>query len=323
MYSANQVRQLYVVDDNHPLAVKVHNSVDHNGGKLISMEYTDDLGNVQLVDLIEKNDIRNISVKAAPELKAREAVVTLNAVPRDPNNANNASSDWEAYLTIIAPGFYGDTLENKEIFPVNITSADAGANTADAAATAFASKINNDKTLKKYFTASAANAVLTITEKFNVNDFRIGLFNLHSAPFVISHGHYVNNMEDNHLIDAYTPNLIASVTYGQSLTEKVNGSFELAQLEWFCHGFRGDVYREKAFPNNFPYNGLIVPSANAAYYTCDVHYFWHGYGNQVDKSEKVLTFVGSSPDMTAIKTAIDNATSNNRIPAAQQAGGNG
>ena len=81
MYSANQVRQLYVVDDNHPLAVKVHNSVDHNGGKLISMEYTDDLGNVQLADLIEKNDIRIISVKAAPTVDAREASITIATPP--------------------------------------------------------------------------------------------------------------------------------------------------------------------------------------------------------------------------------------------------
>lgn len=312
MYSANQVRQLYVVNSANPINVNTGDSVDHVGGKFFSILYGDStLGKQQLVDIIEDCDIRKVTVAAAPELKAREATITLNAVPDDPNNAGTASSNWEAYLTIVAPGFYGDTLENKEIFPVNITSADAGANTAAAAATAFAAKINNDKTLKKYFTASASNAVLTVTEKFNVNDFRIGLFNLHSAPFVISHGHYVNNMEDNHLIDAYTPNLIASVAYGQSLTEKVNGSYELAQLEWFCHGFRGDVYREKAFPNNFPYNGLIVPSANAAYYTCDVHYFWHGYGNQVDKSEKVLTFVGSRTDMEALGALFAAKSANN------------
>lgn len=312
MYSANQVRQLYVVNSANPINVNTGDSVDHVGGKFFSILYGDPvLGKQQLVDIIEDSDIRKVTTKAAPELKAREATITLNAVPDDPNNAGTASSNWEAYLTIIAPGFYGDTLENKEIFPVNITSADAGANTAAAAATAFAAKINNDKTLKKYFTASAANAVLTITEKFNVNDFRIGLFNLHSAPFVISHGHYVNNMEDNHLIDAYTPNLIASVTYGQSATVKVNGSYELAQLEWFCHGFRGDVYREKAFPNNFPYTNLIVPSANAAYYTCDIHYFWHGYGNQVDKSEKVLTFVGSETDMEALEALFTAKSANN------------
>ena len=336
MYSANQVRQLYVVDDNHPLAVKVHNSVDHNGGKLISMEYTDDLGNVQLADLIEKNDIRIISVKAAPTVDAREASITIATPP---------TGAFEAYLTIVAPSFYGDTNENSEVFPVNIRM--AAGSTAAQVATAFANKINGDKNLSNHFYASTSSAVLKIAELFNLNDHRLGVYRLFSCPFTIAHSHYVDLSVTDHLCDALhhcciplqLPTVLsANITYGvtavtdstahtagvpNNYTLHLNGSYELAQLEWFCHGFRGDVYREKAFPNNYEYKGLITPGAAQSLYTCDIHYFWHGYGNQVDKSEKTITFVGSSTDMTAIKTAIDNATSNNRIPAAQQAGGNG
>lgn len=329
MYSANQVRQLYVVDNDHPLAVKVCDSVDHFGDKFFSMEYTDDLGKNQLVDIIENADIRKVTVKAAPTLKGRQATITINAAP---------SASYEAYLTIVAPGFYGDTLENKEVFPINITSADVTA-ASNSVGGAFAAAINANKTLSKHFVATSSGSTnLVITEVFNVNEYRLGVYNLSSSPFTIAHGHYVDNTEDDHLSNSYTPALYSAVAYaetsnatvtvtvnGTSVTKQtqVNGSYELAQLEWFCHGFRGDVYREKAFPNDYQYKGLVNPSASGAYYTCDIHYFWHGYGNQVDKSEKVLTFVGTSTDMTAIQTAITGKTTNARIPADQQAGGNG
>lgn len=307
MYSANQVRQFYVVNASHKATVEVGSSVEHAGDKFFSIKYVDNLGETQLVDIIENADIRKITVSKAPVLKARVATVSFQNAP--------ATAGFEAYFTIVAPGFYGDTGENKEVFPVGKVFTQG--TTAATVVSDFVSLINDDKNLKKYFKAAVGTNTtdLVITEVFNKNDYRLGVYQLHSVPFVVENGHYIDYSVENHLSDLYTPDLFTGVVYSESTiaSDNIDGSYDLAQLEWFCHGFRGDVYREMAFPDNFPYVGLIQPGfgANGAawngsndWYTCDIHYFWHGYGNQVDKSEKVLTFAGSSTDMNAFVTAF-------------------
>lgn len=311
MYSANQVRQLYVVNTGHKLNINVHPSVDHLGENLLTLDYDFDSSTghgKQLTDIIEHADIRKVTAKAFPDLQARVATITFNAVP-----TNSTTYPFEAYFTIVAPGFYGDTGENSEVFPIGLSFA---ANTSLATVIYdFASEINTNKNLNKYFKATSTATTLTITEVFDTAAARLGVYQLHSVPFIVENGHYVDLSVTDHLSPLYTPDLFSSATpvaYSKSTTaaDNVNGSYELAQLEWFCHGFRGDVYREKAFPNNFPYKGLITPSQSASYWTCDVHYFWHGYGNQVDKSEKVLTFAGSEADMEAIAAMLTDPSTN-------------
>lgn len=321
MYSSNQSRQLYVVDENHTLTVETFKSVDHIGKYGVSIKYTDTTSgadDTQLVDVFEDCDIRYMKAAAAPTLYGRTAAFTVATPP---------SAGGEAYLTLIAPGYYGDTLENKEVFPINVTVAASAS--ASTVATDIVNFINNSKSISKHFKASASSATVTIYEKFNPKEHVTGKYQIHSMLFYVENGHFIDNAVTDHLSDAYTPSLwtSAGITYGKSngsvAGTSLNGSYELAHLEWFCHGFRGDVYRGMAYPDDIPFTPLIVPAANAQLYTCDIHYFWHGYGNQVDKSEKVLTFVGSQSDMEAIVDALTSISKADAvtIPEEEEQGG--
>lgn len=89
-----------------------------------------------------------------------------------------------------------------------------------------------------------------------------------------------------------------------TVTEGTNGTVgngkAIADLEYFCMGERGDIYRGVGFPNNIPTTYFVDPSKT--YYTFDIHYAYVGSNEAVQKSEKIITIVGS--DMTKMNSLI-------------------
>ena len=63
----------------------------------------------------------------------------------------------------------------------------------------------------------------------------------------------------------------------------------IADLEYFCMGARGDIYRGMGYPNIIKTTYLVDPSAT--YDVLDIHYFYTGSNESVQKSEKTITLV--------------------------------
>lgn len=78
-----------------------------------------------------------------------------------------------------------------------------------------------------------------------------------------------------------------------TITEGTNGTIgngkTIADLEYFCMGERGDIYRGIGFPNNSVTTYLVDPTKT--YYVFDVHYAYVGSNESVQKSEKTITIV--------------------------------
>lgn len=89
----------------------------------------------------------------------------------------------------------------------------------------------------------------------------------------------------------------------------VENGKKIADLEYFCMGFRGDEYRGMNYPNNFETTYLVDPSKK--YDTLDIHYAYVGSNESVQKSEKDITLVcendGSHTAMKALIAAINTA----------------
>lgn len=89
----------------------------------------------------------------------------------------------------------------------------------------------------------------------------------------------------------------------------VENGKKIADLEYFCMGFRGDEYRGMNYPNNFETAYLVDPSKK--YDTLDIHYAYVGSNESVQKSEKDITLVcendGSHTAMKALIAAINTA----------------
>lgn len=94
-----------------------------------------------------------------------------------------------------------------------------------------------------------------------------------------------------------------------TITEGVNGTIgngkTIADLEYFCMGERGDMYRGVGFPNNIVTTYLVDPSKT--YYVFDVHYAYVGDNESVQKSEKTITIVCA--DKTEFNKVITNFNS--------------
>lgn len=84
----------------------------------------------------------------------------------------------------------------------------------------------------------------------------------------------------------------------------------IADLEYFCMGARGDIYRGMGYPNIIKTTYLVDPSA--VYDVLDIHYFYTGSNESVQKSEKTITLVavddGSHAVMNDLIKAINAAS---------------
>lgn len=93
-------------------------------------------------------------------------------------------------------------------------------------------------------------------------------------------------------------------------TKTVPDGHLMADLEYFCMGARGDIYRGMGYPNTIKTTYLADP--DAIYDTLDIHYFYTGSNESVQKSEKTITLIavndGSHTAMNALIGAINTAS---------------
>lgn len=89
--------------------------------------------------------------------------------------------------------------------------------------------------------------------------------------------------------------------------EEIQNGKQIADMEWFYHGTRGDIYREATYPDNFDFKPLV--DETKAYSTLDIHFAYVGPGVEVAKSERTITVVcADAVELNKLITAIKTAT---------------
>ena len=76
----------------------------------------------------------------------------------------------------------------------------------------------------------------------------------------------------------------------------------LADLEYFCMGKRGDIYRGMGYPNNIETQYQVDPDKD--YDILDITYFYAGDNEDVQKSQKTITIVSDNHTTSQIMKAI-------------------
>lgn len=92
-----------------------------------------------------------------------------------------------------------------------------------------------------------------------------------------------------------------TATASASATYVTNGK-NIADLEYFCMGERGDQYRNVGFPYVIDTTYLVDPTVE--YSSLNIHYAYVGSGEGVQKSERDITLVGSKADINTIAASI-------------------
>lgn len=99
-------------------------------------------------------------------------------------------------------------------------------------------------------------------------------------------------------------------------TNSIPDGHKIADLEYFCMGERGDIYRMVGFPHVIRTKYLVDPDIK--YNVIDIHYAYVGSNESVQKSEKDITIV--VPKIEANNQASNNLT-NSIITAINKATG--
>ena len=88
----------------------------------------------------------------------------------------------------------------------------------------------------------------------------------------------------------------------------IDNGKQIADMEWFYHGTRGDIYRGATYPDNFDFKPLV--DETKAYHTLDIHFAYVGQGVEVAKSDRTITVVCTdTTQMNSLITALKTATS--------------
>ena len=83
----------------------------------------------------------------------------------------------------------------------------------------------------------------------------------------------------------------------------VGNGTKIADLEYFCMGERGDIYRNINWPNAIRTKYMVDPTKE--YNVVDIHYYQDEGGENPQKSEKTITFVYDNDDLTnGIKSTL-------------------
>lgn len=284
-FSTDQVRQLYVVlskattfDATTPSGAM---AVKENGEDVFFnyMTPNGDNGNAGVVrsDLIP---IKNVEYAVATGPKSRP--LKRQVVAFDPSiNGGNPIVGQEYILRFT---FYNLGMGGPENQYIKLGGA-YRAKTGDTAATVMAAlKALSDKNFSReaypYVTITdPADGTLVIEEmpqpwvlgKRQASQVN---FNIQAVPITVDGGQY--------------PWALITDTTDTNTNVVTNGKVT-ADMEWFYIGERADQFRGMGYPDNFETKYLADPNKEYSY--IDIHYFYAGDTEDIQKSKKYITLV--------------------------------
>lgn len=101
----------------------------------------------------------------------------------------------------------------------------------------------------------------------------------------------------------------ATLSSTPNASTAIANSKKIADLEYFCAGERGDVYRGMGYPNNFDFQPMIDPTSADGYDVVTIGYFWQGNAEDIQKSPKEILFVAPAGTGQSIYNAFTNLLS--------------
>ena len=246
-------------------------------------------------DLIYKKNILAVTTTktANMNLPTTKVELTLDNIALGGENSTVIPGEYVVRFVIknyYGSGSYGDAIKHAAVF--------VGANTTQAKFMEdLATSINNNlsREIEKPFTAVANGTKLTITPI--ATEWKLGTKAI-TVPSIEVLGVWKDfgfGFEQKWLIDTKVA--------GEAVDH--SGSQKLCDLEYFCLGERGDIYRGAGWPNVIETKG-VLDSMNE-YDVVTIHYAYTSSNEAVQKSEKTIVLVcdEGGPDDPAGQNIID------------------
>ena len=318
-FSINQVRHLYVAkalkSSANLLTTDAAGSILPKGDKDKTHLYFQYMspGGIVRSDLIAIDKIMSAKATGSDELahKLTRVLLTLNA------DVNAAPVAGQEYITRIAFRQYIGLSEEDQNFKYGFVKVTPSIKNASdfykKMAISIADNVSRDTTplITVYLkTAESEELVVANTKETAlsgtytgiileeaVQDWELGTMPQEFIPFTVQPTTIIVDGEE----------YIWGKVESQTATNKVENGHNIADLEYFCMGARGDHYRMMGYPNVIKTTYLVDPTAK--YDTLDIHYAFTDSNEGAQKSEKDITIVcvddGSHTAMKALITAVN------------------
>ena len=316
-FSVNQVRQLYVataLKTPHVLASDAAGSIAVKNDTVKSHLYFEYKGadNLMRSDLI---DTKNILYAKATDATAMAHDLKSVTIALDSNVNGGAPVAGQDYILRIAFKQYVGMSDEDQYFKYGMVHAYAGMDASEfykVLAISLAKNFSREVVplIKiEIKTASATTEVTPTTKAADLTGtytgvvvteveqpWRLGVMAQTPVYFTVQSVPVTVNGDER---------------YWATLTESTSGSISngktIADLEYFCMGERGDMYRQVGWPNNIPTTYLVDPAK--AYCVFDIHYAYVGSNESVQKSEKTITIVcADKAELNKVIAAFNTAT---------------
>lgn len=340
-FSTNQVRQLYVakaLKTSHVLASDAAGSIAVKNDTAKNHLYFEYKGadNLMRSDLI---DIKNILYAKVTDADAMAHELKSVTVTLDTNVNGGAPVAGQDYILRIAFRQYVGMSDEDQYFKYGMVHAYAGMNADEfykvlalSIAKNFSREVvplikvevHSAGTTSKGEFDSSGYMVVTPTTKDNGKSNATNPYYATDALVTDIDSIRITEVEQPWRLGVmaqtpvyFTVQPVAVMVNGDeriwaTVTEGTNGTIgngkKIADLEYFCMGERGDIYRGIGFPHNIVTTCLVDPTKT--YYTFDIHYAYVGNNESVQKSEKDITIVCyNKTEFNKIVTAFNTATS--------------
>ena len=326
-YNTNQARHFYVAATKRTSAAAVDDAGDiallQNQDGDFYFVYKNGDGIVTRSDTIPAGCIQYVNKKAAADL-ARPLMAYTVAIDTE-EIALTALVNKKVHLTINVEQLI--SYDPNDSLPVNVELACNATNTATAQAFHKALAMAIAKALPKksipYFKVfSSGTEVTADTAAGSVTGATAGVVlvpgqqkwvrgKLTGEPMTLS---ISSDVDDEIAWAKVTVATVAATNTAQSTSiapASISGAYELADLEYFCYGERGDVYRGSIWPNNYEPTYLI--NVASSYDVLTVQYYWQGNVENIQKSPRTIQIAGT--------TAIVNAFYNTLAGSGSGSGG--
>lgn len=323
-FSINQVRHLYVETalktDNNLLSTDAAGSIlpkADTAKTTLYFQYMSPAGIVSS-DKITIANIISAKVTASGSMahKLARYEVTLSALAPEPVQA-------QEYVLRLAFRQYIGLGEDDQYFKYGFVKATSGmtaSNFYKALALSLAKNIANETTplvniyLNNTTVDSTAVPVTSATKEAELNktDYNKIIIEEVQQDWILG------KMPQAFIPFSVQPTTITvdgeEITWGDvkkvASTKEVGNGHNIADLEYFCMGARGDMYRGMGYPNNITTTYLVDPSKK--YDTLDIHYSYIGSNESVQKSERTITIVceddGDHTLMKDLVAAVNTAS---------------
>lgn len=292
VFSTNQVRQLYVALANGQLTnagdLKVNKTTD---GKQLYFTYVGAMGDTMRSDLIDVDKITSITVQKASAMAKKRVchLVTLDSAV----NGGTPITGQDYILRLLFRQYVGMSEANTmnkygEVHVATDMSASDFYKKMAISVVQNCSKDINNLVEVELQTSDSTVPVTTATKEADLSGtytgillyegklvWRLGRVSQGTIPFECQFVDVVYNGDDVKWgVTSLVPAKDKALPQGELI----------ADLEYFCMGERGDIYRNMGWPNAIETKYLVDPTKT--YDVITIHYHYKGTGLSSDKSEK-------------------------------------